>query len=82
MRGEAVVEFCTRTWHTRSSSWLEDGQTRSIARIDEGDYIRAAGDAECPGTRGFSCGLPYRDHPFVPGIEWLHRTCDGRLVKL
>lgn len=63
---------------------LSGGRPNAIdrLRVDEGDYIRAAGDVECTGTRGFSCGLPYYDHPVVPGFEWLHRTCDGRFVKL
>jgi hypothetical protein len=63
---------------------LAGGRPNTIdrLRVDEGDYIRAAGDVECTGTRGFSCGLPYYDHPVVPGFEWLHRTCDGRFVKL
>jgi hypothetical protein len=63
---------------------LAGGRPNTIdrLRVNEGDYIRAAGDTECAGTRGFSCGLPYYDHPVVPGFEWLHRTCDGRFVKL
>jgi hypothetical protein len=47
------------------------------ARVDDGDYDRACGDAECS-----RCGKPYYDHPTVVGFEWLHRTCDGRFVKL
>lgn len=47
------------------------------ARVERGDYDRAAGDAECQG-----CGSSLHDHPIVPGIEWLRRRCDGKLVKL
>lgn len=47
------------------------------ARIDRGEYDRAAGDAACA-----VCGLPLYDHPDVRGYEWLRRRCDGRLVKL
>jgi hypothetical protein len=47
------------------------------ARVDRGDYERAAGDALCA-----SCGSALHDHPVVPGIEWLRRRCDGKLVKL
>jgi hypothetical protein len=46
-------------------------------RVDHGDWVRAAGDASCA-----SCGSALYDHPIVPGIEWLRRRCDGRLVKL
>lgn len=62
-----------------------------VLRVERGDWFRAAGDAECSGWHhpdgnraagGISCGRPYRDHPSVPGFEWLHRLCDGRLVKL
>ncbi len=52
------------------------------ARIDNGDYIRCAGDAICPGHGREACGYPLWKHPTVPGCEWLHRRCDGRLVKL
>jgi hypothetical protein len=47
------------------------------ARGDRGDWDRAAGDALC-----VSCESPLHDHPIVPGIEWLRRRCDGKLVKL
>lgn len=46
------------------------------ARVERGDYDRAAGDALC------ACGEVLHDHPVVPGIEWLRRRCDGKLVKL
>lgn len=46
-------------------------------RIERGDWIRASGDVGCD-----ACGFQYRDHPLVPGFDWLHRTCTGRLVKL
>lgn len=46
-------------------------------RIDHGDYVRASGDAYCK-----VCGHVYDDHPVVVGFEWLHRVCDGRLLKL
>ena len=82
VRGE-VVELA-REDLVRAVVELAGGRPNGIdrLRVDEGDYVRAAGDAECPGSRGFSCGMPYRDHPVVPGFEMLHRTCDGRLFKL
>lgn len=46
-------------------------------RVDHGDYIRAGGDVTCS-----ACGFLYYDHPIVVGFSWLHRICDGRLVKL
>lgn len=45
-------------------------------RVDLGMYARAGGDATC------SCGDIYYVHPRVPGLEWLTRACDGRLLKL
>jgi len=53
-----------------------------LRRANEGDFLRAAGDAECAGARELACGRPYHEHPAVPGIEWLRRLCDGRFVKL
>lgn len=46
-------------------------------RVDTGDYVRVGGDATCN-----VCGMPYYDHATVRGYRWLHRACDGRLVKL
>lgn len=46
-------------------------------RINDGDYIRASGECVCA-----TCQFPYRDHDTVPGARWLHRACDGRLLKL
>ncbi len=28
------------------------------------------------------CGYQFWEHPTVPGYMWMHRICDGRLVKL
>ena len=54
------------------------------ARIANGDWVRASHLMICEkalsGTT--KCGVAYIDHPRVPGYEWLHRLCDGRLVKL
>ncbi len=47
------------------------------ARVERGLWDRAAGDVVCE-----SCSFALYDHPVVPGIEWLRRRCDGRLVKL
>jgi hypothetical protein len=46
-------------------------------RVDRGDYVRASQDVVCP-----TCGCEYWRHATVQGYEWLHRICDGRLVKL
>ena len=46
-------------------------------RVDRGDVIRASGEAECS-----VCGCLYYDHDTVRGFRWLHRACDGRLLKL
>jgi hypothetical protein len=46
-------------------------------RVERADWNRASGDVECP-----HCTHVYYDHPTVPGFEWLHRLCSGRLVKL
>jgi hypothetical protein len=88
-RGEVVVEF-TREDLAIAIVELAGGRPNAIdrRRVDEGDYVRAAGDTECPGvirshsSRVVECGRPYREHAVVPGIEWLRRLCDGRFVKL
>jgi hypothetical protein len=46
-------------------------------RVERADWQRSSGDVECP-----TCGHVYYDHPTVPGFEWLHRTCSGKLYKL
>jgi hypothetical protein len=46
-------------------------------RVERGDWHRASGLVEC-----LVCGLPCYDHAPVTGFPWLHRICDGRLVKL
>ncbi|MCC6597024.1 MAG: hypothetical protein IT477_10990 [Rhodanobacteraceae bacterium] len=45
---------------------------------------RVCGEVLCE-----DCGLPYRKHPYDPdhlsgidGQPFLHRACDGRLLKL
>jgi len=48
-----------------------------IIRVDRGDYVRASGMVLCE-----ICGVAYFDHAPVQGFEWLHRACDGRLLKL
>jgi len=76
--GEVVVEF-TREDLARAIVELAGARPNKIDafRVDHGDWERAAGDASCA-----SCGSALHDHPAVPGIEWLRRRCDGRLVKL
>ena len=46
-------------------------------RIDAGDWTRASGQCVCD-----VCGCLYFEHAPVQGFEWMHRICDGRLVKL
>lgn len=45
------------------------------------DFIRVGGQVVCD-----ECGKTMDDHPmdgpYHQGYRWLHRTCDGRLVKL
>lgn len=48
-----------------------------LIRVDRGDYVRASGEVVCE-----ICGCKYWEHPTVHGFEWLHRACDGRLLKL
>ncbi len=45
--------------------------------LERGDWQRAGQECICP-----TCDLPYRLHPHVQGCLWLHRICDGLLVKL
>lgn len=88
-RGEIVVEF-TREDLAHALVELAGGRPNKIdrRRVEEGDYVRAAGDTECPGvirshySRVVECGRPYHEHPVVPGFEWLRRLCAGRFVKL
>lgn len=47
------------------------------ARIDAGDIHRAGHLTPCD-----KCGCAYHMHPHVQGALWLHRICDGSLVKL
>jgi len=46
-------------------------------RIIAGDCTRAGGDRICE-----RCGLEYRDHPVIDGMEFLHVICDWRVYKL
>lgn len=48
-----------------------------LIRADKGDYVRASGLAVCD-----ACGCAYWEHATVVGLPWLHRACDGRLLKL
>lgn len=46
------------------------------------DFRRAGGDVVCE-----TCGKEYRRHPFTAHRDWndapfLHKLCDGSLVKL
>ncbi len=45
--------------------------------VGDGRWLRAGGACVCE-----TCGFEYRDHDTVRGFRWLHRLCDGRLVKL
>lgn len=44
--------------------------------IDQGRYVRASGEATCPG-----CNETFNLHPQVQGALWLRRGCFN-LVKL
>lgn len=46
-------------------------------RLEAGTWFRASGNCICA-----DCALPYWKHPQVLGALWLHRVCDGDLVKL
>lgn len=48
-----------------------------LKRIDAGDWVRASQYCVCD-----VCGFQYWEHATVQGFEWIHRICDGRLVKL
>lgn len=89
-RGEIVVEL-TRQDLADAIVELAGGRPNVIdqQRVKLGDFARAAGDAVCSGAlpaphsnRHVTCNRSYYDHPTVQGFEWLHRLCDGRLVKL
>lgn len=47
-------------------------------RVEEmNDWFRSPPDTICD-----ICGCRYREHQPVPGYSWLHKLCDGLLVKL
>jgi hypothetical protein len=48
-----------------------------VIRVERGDYQRASHLMKCN-----VCDCEYIEHEPVTGYEWLHRLCDGRLVKL
>jgi len=47
------------------------------AKLDTGEWRRAAGSCMCP-----DCGRPYYDHPPVLGALYMTRLCNGNLIKL
>ena len=79
LRGQGTTWFADARAFAEALVELADQRPNKIdlQRVDRGEYVRAAGDALCP-----RCELPLYDHPVVPGLEWLHRACDGRLFKL
>lgn len=48
-----------------------------VKRIDRGDWVNAQSSCVCD-----ICGFQFWEHAPVPGFMWIHRICDGRLVKL
>jgi len=46
------------------------------SKVLSGEFIRAAGACLC------ECGKEYRDHPSLHRVVYLHRLCNGDLVKL
>lgn len=48
-----------------------------VKRVDRGDWTRAMSSCVCD-----ICGFQFWEHAPVPGYMWMHRICDGRLVKL
>ena len=46
-------------------------------RVENGDWFRAGGDCICE-----KCGYTYYQHAPVTGYRWLHKLCNGDLVKL
>lgn len=59
---------------------LEDSAKPSrpdVKRMDAGDWTRSSSMCVCQ-----VCGFQFWEHATVPGYAWIHRICDGRLVKL
>lgn len=59
-----------------------DARCVGVGTDDACDYTRASGECICE-----TCGAQYCDHPMakdLPGCDgpFLHRLCDGALVKL
>jgi hypothetical protein len=48
-----------------------------VKRMDAGDWIHSSSQCVCT-----VCGFQFWEHATVPGYMWIHRICDGRLVKL
>ena len=48
-----------------------------VKRMDACDWTHASNLCVCQ-----VCGFQYWEHATVPGYTWIHRICDGRLVKL
>lgn len=48
-----------------------------VKRMDRGDWIHSSSQCVCA-----VCGFQFWEHATVPGYMWMHRICDGRLVKL
>lgn len=44
--------------------------------LEEGQYERVGGDAECK-----ICRLAYFEHPQLPGLPTFHMTCEFKIVK-
>lgn len=46
-------------------------------RLDNDEMRRAGGDVICE-----VCGKRYIEHPVIEEFEWLHITCNDKIVKL
>lgn len=54
---------------------LDPGGWRS--KMEAGNYVRAAGNAECKG-----CGMLYLEHPQLPDLPTFHLLCTFEIVKI
>ncbi len=86
-RANDNAEEFERSWYLATDEFERLQSEQSVAskkpfrpdqkRMDAGDWQRASQYSVCP-----VCELEYWEHATVQGFEWVHRICDGKLVKL
>lgn len=60
-------------WRGKNSKKVPNIQER----LDNDEIRRAGGDVVCN-----ICGKRYIEHPVIEDFEWLHITCNDKIIKL